>query len=307
MPSRRQLPALALLAVLAACNGAKPPGAPSVTSTAVTVGVAGNGSTTLLPGETRQLFATSAQSNGTTIDVTNLAAWQSSAPSIATVSPSGLLTATAEGGVDVSATYNNVRGSIHADVRPTCTVTVSPPAAAFNAFGGSATINVSVNSASCRWSARSDAAWFPFTFEAPAPGSGSFTYTLPSNSTVSARTASIIVETATAQTATHAITEDRPLGCSYVTQPEEIVFTAAGGTGQFNVVATPNDCRWTLVNVMSALGVSITSGFGGTGNALVRYSVQAHTRSVDADGYIEIAGLSGLNPNGRHHVVILKR
>jgi hypothetical protein len=35
--------------------------------------------------------------------------------------------------------------------------------------------------------------------------------------------------------------------------------------------------------------------------------VQAHTRSVDADGYLEIAGQSGLNPNGRHLVVILKR
>lgn len=62
-----------------------------------------------------------------------------------------------------------------------------------------------------------------------------------------------------------------------------------------------------LVNGVSALGVSITSGFGGRGNTLVRYSVQAHTRTVDADGYLEIAGLSGLNPNGRHHVVIVKR
>jgi hypothetical protein len=53
--------------------------------------------------------------------------------------------------------------------------------------------------------------------------------------------------------------------------------------------------------------VFISSGFGGTGNGTVRYTVQAHTRSVDADGFIEIAGLSGQNPNGRHHVVLLKR
>jgi hypothetical protein len=72
-------------------------------------------------------------------------------------------------------------------------------------------------------------------------------------------------------------------------------------------VTTPNDCQWTLVNGMSALGVSISSGFSGTGAALVRYTVQAHTRSVDADGYLEIAGLSGQNPNGRHHIVIQKR
>jgi len=44
-----------------------------------------------------------------------------------------------------------------------------------------------------------------------------------------------------------------------------------------------------------------------TGGGLVRYSVQAHTRAVDADGYIEIAGLSGLNPNGRHHIILPRR
>jgi hypothetical protein len=35
--------------------------------------------------------------------------------------------------------------------------------------------------------------------------------------------------------------------------------------------------------------------------------VPAQSRSVDVEGYIEIAGLSGLNPNGRHHVILLKR
>ena len=105
----------------------------------------------------------------------------------------------------------------------------------------------------------------------------------------------------------HAITVNRTTGCSYVTDPEEAVFTAAGGTGQFRVITTPNNCQWNLVNGMQALGVQITQGFSGTGAATVRYSVQAHTRDVDADGYLEIAGLSGDNPNGRHHIVIRKR
>ena len=298
---------LALLVALAGCGGAKPPTAPAVTATSVAVTAAGNGSTTLAPGETRQLVATASQSNGSTLDVTSLAAWQSSAPSIATVSGSGLLTASAEGGVDVTATYNTVKGSVHADVRPTCTITVSPASAAYTAFGGSATVNVSVNSPSCRWTARSDAPWFPFIFDAANPGSGSFSYMLPPNSTTLPRTTALTIETSTGQKATHSITEDKPLGCSYVTSPEEIVFTASGGSGQFTVVATPGDCQWNLLNGMSALGVSITSGFSGTSGTLVRYTVQAHTRSVDADGFLEIAGLSGLNPNGRHHVVILKR
>lgn len=291
------------------CGGTKAPTAPApgVTVTGVQVGVPGSGSSSLAPGETRQLFATATQSDGTTVDVTNLATWQSSAPNTATVSPSGVVTAAAEGAVDVNATYKTVKGTLHVDISPVCAVSVSPATATYTAFGGTATLNVAVNSPSCRWTARSDAAWFPFVLDPAAPGSGALTYALPANSTVSARTATITVTTANGAIATHAITEGRPLSCSYVTQPEEITFTAAGGTGQFNVITTPNDCQWTLVNGLSGLGVSPTSGFSGTGSGLVRYSVLANTNTVDADGYLEIAGLSGLNPNGRHHVILLKR
>jgi hypothetical protein len=307
MAGRRVSAVLILLAVLAACEGDKAPTAPAVTATSVTINIAGNASTTLAPGDTRQLSAAAAQSNGTTIDVTTLATWQTSPAGVATVSPAGLLTAVAEGTVDVTARYGAASGTLRAEVHPTCAVSIAPASAAYTAFGGSATVNVTVNSASCRWHAASDAPWFPFVFDAANPGSGSFTYTLPPNSTTAARSAVLTIETSTSQRTTHAITEDRPLGCSYVTVPEEIVFSASGGSGQFTVITTPGDCRWTLVNAMSALGVSITQGFSGTGNNLVRYTVQAHTRSVDADGYLEIAGQSGLNPNGRHHVVIFKR
>jgi hypothetical protein len=307
MPGRRLFPLTVLLVALAACKGPQPPTAPTVTPTSVTVSTAGSASTTLTPGDTRQLSANATQSNGTTLDVTTLATWQTAPPGIATVSAAGLLTAVAEGTVDVTARYGPASGTLRADVRPACAVSIAPASAAYAAFGGSATINVTVDSASCRWSARSDAAWFPFVIDAANPGSGSFTYTLPPNSTTVARSAALTIETSTGQKAVHAISEDRPLGCSYVTVPEELVFTASGGTGQFSVVTTPGDCQWNLVNGMSALGVSITSGFGGFGSGQVRYSVQAHTRSIDADGYLEIAGLSGLNPNGRHHVVIRKR
>jgi len=307
MPRLRASSVLLAILALAACSGTKAPTAPAVSATSVTVNTAGNASTTLAPGETRQLQATAAQSNGTTLDVTSLASWLTAPAGIATVSPSGLLTAVAEGAVDVTARYGTASGTLRAEVRPTCTVSIAPASAAYTAFGGSATINVTVNSPSCRWNARSDAAWFPFVFDAANPGSGPFTYTLPPNSTPAARAAVLTIETSTGQTTAHTITEDKPLGCSYVTVPDQLTFTASGGSGQFTVVTTPGDCRWNLVNAMSALGVSITQGFSGTGNGLVRYTVQAHTRTVDADGYLEIAGQSGLNPNGRHLVVILKR
>lgn len=294
-----------LLSTLNAACGSKSPAAPTVTVTGVQVTVAGGGSTSLAPGDTRQLVAMATRSDGMTVDVTSTASWQSSSTSIATVSSSGLLTAVAEGTADVSATYNGARGSLRAEVKPTCTISLTPSTVSFGPFGGSASATVSVNSSSCQWTARSSAGWLPVA--ASGTGSGPLAYNVPANSTPADRTASLIVETSTAQSAALAITQTKPLGCSYVTVPEELTFSASGGTGQFTVVTTPSDCQWTMVNGVSALGVSVTSGFSGTGSGLVRYTVQAHTRTVDADGYIEIAGLSGLNPNGKHHVVIQKR
>ena len=304
LPSNLALIILVLSAAAAGC-GSKSPAAPTVTVTGVQVTIAGGASSSLAPGETRQLVAMATRSDGTGVDVTSTASWQSSATAIATVSASGLMTGVGEGAVDVSATYNGVRGSLHADVKPTCTISLSPATVSFGPFGGTATVVVTVNSASCQWTARSSAGWFPFN--ASGSGSGPLAYTVPPNSTPADRSASLIVETSTAQSASLAISQTKPLGCSYVTVPEELTFSASGGTGQFTVVTTPGDCQWTMINGVAALGVSVTSGFSGVGSALVRYSVQAHTRTVDADGYIEIAGLSGLNPNGRHHVVIQKR
>ena len=304
------LVSLCLAAAACGSDSPTPPTTPTPTPTtsAVQVRAAGDASGTLEAGQTRQLVATATQSTGATSDVTQQATWQSSAAAVATVSAAGLVTAVGEGQVEISATFQSVKGTLGVGVRPVpCPVSLSPATATFGPFGGSATVQVLVGAASCRWSARSDAPWLPFVFEPTAPGSAIFSYAAPANSTTAPRTANIVVTTSTGDTTLHVVTVNRTTGCSYVTDPEEASFTAAGGTGQFRVITTPGDCRWTLVNGLAALGVQITQGFSGTGAATVRYSVQAHTRDVDADGYLEIAGLSGDNPNGRHHIVIKKR
>jgi hypothetical protein len=303
---------VSLCLAVGACGSDSPspvtPAAPTPTTSTVQVRAAGDASGPIEAGQTRQLVATATLSTGSTSDVTPQAAWQSSAPGVATVSPAGLVSAVAQGEAEISATYQSVRGTMGVGVRPVpCALSISPAAATFGPFGGPGSVQVLVSAASCRWSARSDAPWLPFTFEPAAAGSGDFGYTAPANSTTLPRTASIVVTTSTGESAVHAITVNRTTGCSYVTEPAEAVFTAAGGTGSFNVVTTPGNCQWNLVNGMESLGVRIITGVSGTGDEQVRYSVQAHTRDVDADGYLEIAGLSGTNPNGRHHVVIRKR
>jgi hypothetical protein len=289
------------------CDAKDPPSSPSPAVTQVQVGVSGNAPAQLVPGESRQLFAQGTQSNGTVIDVTNLATWQSSNPAVATVSGSGQVSAASEGAIDVTATYQTVRGTLRIDVRRlSCDLGLAPPAASFTAFGGSATVQVSVAPADCRWTARGASSWFQFE-SAERTGSGAFTYTVPPNSTPNSRSMKIAVIAATGQQVEHEISQARPAGCSYVTAPDTATFTAAGGSGAFDVITTPNDCQWRASTTLGSFGVSITGGFSGTGAGRVRYTVQSHARTVDVDGFIEIAGLSGLNPPGRHHVVIQKR
>src|SRR5215470_11563364 len=103
------------LAAVAACSSDKrSPVTPSTTTTtsAVQVKATGDASGPLDFGQTRQLTATATQSTGTTSDVTQQATWQSSAPAIATVSSTGLVTGVAEGDVEISATFQSVKGTI---------------------------------------------------------------------------------------------------------------------------------------------------------------------------------------------------
>lgn len=66
----------------------------------------------LLAGGTEQLTATELLSNGTQLDVTNLATWTSSSPQTAEVSGSALLTALSAGSADITASYGGLSGAV---------------------------------------------------------------------------------------------------------------------------------------------------------------------------------------------------
>ncbi len=131
----------------------------------------------------------------------------------------------------INATFQSVKGTLGVGVNPVrCAVSISPATATFGPFGGGGSVQVQVSAASCRWSARSEASWLPLVFEPAAPGSGTFTYTAPANSTTDTRTANIAVTTSTGERTVHAVTVNQTTGCSCVTDPEEATFTASGGT-----------------------------------------------------------------------------
>jgi hypothetical protein len=69
-------------------------------------------------GSTAQLTATASLSDGTTQDVTNVATWESSEPTEAIVSSTGLVTAFAAGTVNITATYQSIMGTDAITIAP---------------------------------------------------------------------------------------------------------------------------------------------------------------------------------------------
>jgi Bacterial Ig-like domain (group 2) len=306
----RALSALAVFAILASCGSGSPaptqptqptqpatPAAPTVTVSSITVGTAGNAAPAISPGDKLQLFAQAINSDGSVTDVTNLAVWQSSNPVVGTVSPTGLLTAAAEGAVDVSASYSSRSGSLHADVQKAgCQVTLSPANLVFGALAGGGYVTVTPTLSSCRWTARSDASWLSFQFDPNRSGVGSFSYSVPGNNSTNPRDANIIISIDGRAVASHTIHQERPVGCVYTVTPEKLSFGQAGGRGSFNVVTQPGDCQWRITDSYSDVSFANTSG---TGNATVTYMFTPASYSR-FDHTFRVQGLSGLNPPGIH-------
>jgi len=88
------------------------------TSPVTSVGVVVTGQPTLAVGATTQLQASVVYSDGTQKDVTSVAKWSSTVPSVATISVSGLVTAYSAGTTAITASFQGVTGSL--------TVTISP-------------------------------------------------------------------------------------------------------------------------------------------------------------------------------------
>ncbi len=73
-----------------------------------------------------QLTATAIKSDGTTADVTLLSTWLSSDPTVAAISPAGVVTTIGAGGTHITAAYSGVIGSVDLGVRPITTTFAGP-------------------------------------------------------------------------------------------------------------------------------------------------------------------------------------
>ena len=111
--------AVACIGLLAAgCGDDRPtPAGPTPTPSATVTQVVISGDVALVAiMQTSQLVASATLSNGESRDVTSAAVWESSNTTVATVSPSGLVTARGFGVADIHATYEEVTGDASVSV-----------------------------------------------------------------------------------------------------------------------------------------------------------------------------------------------
>jgi hypothetical protein len=79
----------------------------------------------------------------------------------------------------------------------------------------------------------------------------------------------------------------KPTTCSYALSAAGAALGSAGGTGSVSMSA-PNNCSWQAASDSSWL--MIQSGFSGSGNGTVGYSVAANTATTSRTGHLIIGG-----------------
>jgi uncharacterized protein YjdB len=97
---------------------------PAVTKTLTSIAITPAAATFAI-GATQQFIATATYSDTTTANVTTLATWTSSNPTIAKITPGGLASALAAGSATITATFSGVSGSASLTVPPPATTLAS--------------------------------------------------------------------------------------------------------------------------------------------------------------------------------------
>ncbi|MBL8240541.1 MAG: S8 family serine peptidase [Bryobacterales bacterium] len=160
-----------------------------------------------------------------------------------------------------------------------CTFSINPTTATMPASGGSGNVSVSAPNG-CGWTASSNAGWAIITSGSGGNGNGAVAFTVISNSSTSAR-----IATLTIAGQTFSITQQGASTCTFAIAPESGFHPATGGFGSFNV-ATQSGCNWTALS--SDTWITITSPKDGSGNGVVRFSVAANSGTTARTGTITV-------------------
>lgn len=163
---------------------------------------------------------------------------------------------------------------------PQCTFDVDPASHAIAALGGNAGSKVRAPGP-CAWTARSNDPWITITSGASGSGGGAVGFSVAPN-VAGERTGTLTIADRTVT-----VTQAAIIPCVYVIAPDNYRANDGGGEGPPVLVTTTPGCAWTAAS--NAPWIRVTSGPGGSGPGIVRFSVDPND-GRRRDGTLTIAG-----------------
>jgi hypothetical protein len=159
---------------------------------------------------------------------------------------------------------------------PSCTYTIDRTSQTIAAGGGSGQVGVTTT-ATCSWTAVSNAAWLTVTSGAAGTGNGSVGFTAAANANTGAERSGVLTIAGRTFTVTQSAAAapppppPPPPSCTYALNPTSASLTPLGGTRSI-AVSAPSGCAWTVANTAGWITIIAGAG-GGTGNGSVEFFV----------------------------------
>ena len=160
-----------------------------------------------------------------------------------------------------------------------CTYALSPSSLSALAIGATSTVNVSAASASCGWTAVSNATWVTVS---PSSGIGSGAVTVK----VAANTGAARTATVTIAGLTFAVSQ-AAASCTYGVSPTAVKVTSAGVISNFSVTASASTCTWAAKVSVDWIAVSPVTG---SGSKSVSYTVAKNSTTTKRIGTVTVGG-----------------
>jgi hypothetical protein len=213
---------------------------------------------------------------------TNGNSWVSVSPSSGRGNGSVTVTVSRNTGAARAATLTvgNQSLAVNQVAAPTCTATIDSGSASFGAGGGQGRVRVNTPDG-CEWTVSNAPPWAPAAPDR-GTGNGEVVYNVASNSSTSARSATLTIAGRGHQISQAGAAPT----CTYTLQPTSQNFGAAATSGSFQV-NTQDGCTWSA----SASGFVSTSS-SGTGTGTVNFTVQQNTSTSSRQTTISVGGQS---------------
>ncbi len=158
---------------------------------------------------------------------------------------------------------------------------LNPTSQNFGVSGSTGIVNVTATSASCSWTAVSNASFITVNSGSSGTGNGTVGFTVASNPDSAQR-----IGTLTIAGQSFTVSQDGTQ-CSYLIAPTSQNLGASASTNTVNVTASAG-CAWTATSNDPFL--SINSGASGSGNGTVTYTIAANPTTSQRTGTLTVAG-----------------